>query len=204
MCFQPGTLSPNPAPRTPASARATQGTGGAPCPEGYAHRANLLPTAQEHGYPRLQSPRGGALPGLRTRPRAQHRAQRCTCHTGWRRHGAAGGLRLARMGGPITPTSTCPRPINQQEQQQGIDAAYNGLWFNDVSARSQQSADARHPNGRTRRAEYKHAHRNAASAPLRQLHTYTTGYTCLTRSSVQGHVAVAPGHVPDNAWSRRG
>lgn len=101
------------------------------------------------------------------------------------------------------PTSTCLR-AHQSEQQQGIDAAYRRLWFNDVSARSQQSADARHPSGRTRRAEYKHAPRNAASAPLRQLHTYTTGYTCLTRSSVQGHVTVAPRHVPDNAWSRRG
>lgn len=56
--------------------------------DGYTHRANVMFTAQENGYPRPRAPRGGALPGLQ----ARNWTQRYTWSTGGMLRGAAGVL----------------------------------------------------------------------------------------------------------------
>lgn len=158
MSFQPGTLSPIALLEHRTATGPRRASRQTPRHEGYAHRANVMVTAQEPGYPRLRSPRGGALPGLQTRNWAQH----YTWSTGGMHREDAGCLdRWGRVDLSRRANGQRPHardPINQQEQQ-GIDVAYRGLWLNGSSARSQQSADTSHPNSCTGPAEDRHAAR---------------------------------------------
>ena len=168
---------------------------------------------------------GGAMPrGLCShgqRPRSQPRSTAPTSAAPSRRRApgladkTAGrgdrGCRLPRpvgQGRPITlGQRPCPLAHNQQEQQQG-DADYRRLWFNDVSARSHQSADARHTNGLTRPAEDRQAPRNTADATPRLLPLDPVGCSRSRHNSAQGRNPPPQGMFPtmrgQSPWAEAG